>query len=109
MIKVFVYTDKNDCITGFRLCGHAGYANAGKDIVCSAVSMLVINTINSIQTFTSDTFTYQEDEKTATIEFHMDHTDGDSELLLKALKLGLDSVRKEYGKKYIDVKVVQNS
>ena len=28
--------------------GHAGYAKRGEDIVCAAISVLTINTINSI-------------------------------------------------------------
>ena len=28
--------------------GHAGYAEEGQDIVCAAVSVLVINTVNSL-------------------------------------------------------------
>ena len=34
--------------------GHAGYAEEGQDIVCAAVSVLVINTVNSLETFTDD-------------------------------------------------------
>ena len=33
-------------IVGFQTEGHAGYADAGSDIVCAAISVLVINTIN---------------------------------------------------------------
>ena len=36
--------------------GHAGYAEPGQDIVCAAVSALVINTINAIEAFTEDDF-----------------------------------------------------
>ena len=34
--------------------GHAGYAEEGQDIVCAAVSALIINTVNSLETFTDD-------------------------------------------------------
>ena len=59
MINVIVYKDGKGLIEGFSLKGHAGYAEHGSDIVCSAVSMLTINTLNSISEFTSDAFTYQ--------------------------------------------------
>ena len=36
-------------IVGFQTEGHAGYADAGSDIVCAAISVLVINAINSVQ------------------------------------------------------------
>ena len=45
-----------ESVTGFRIEGHAGYAKHGKDIVCAAVSALVMNTMNSIHSFTSDVF-----------------------------------------------------
>ena len=32
---------ENDRITGFSISGHRGYAEAGKDIVCAAVSAVV--------------------------------------------------------------------
>ena len=37
---------------GFDLEGHAGYSEAGTDIVCAAVSVLVINTINAVEMYT---------------------------------------------------------
>ena len=49
MINVIVYKDVKGLIEGFSLKGHAGYAEYGSDIVCSAVSMLTINTLNSIK------------------------------------------------------------
>ena len=107
MIHVIVYKDVKGLIEGFSLQGHAGYAEHGSDIVCSAVSMLTINTLNSISEFTSDAFTYQEDEQSGTMEFHMVVSGQQSQLLLKALLLGLDTVRSEYGKKYIDLKESQ--
>ena len=107
MINVIVYKDGKGLIEGLSLKGHAGYAESGSDIVCSAVSMLTINTFNSISEFTSDAFTYQEDEKSGTMEFHMVSSGQQSQLLLRALLLGLDTVRNEYGKKYIDLKESQ--
>ena len=107
MINVIVYKDVKGLIEGFSLKGHAGYAAHGSDIVCSAVSMLTINTLNSICEFTSDTFTYQEDEQSGAMEFHMVSSGQQSQLLLKALLLGLDTVRNKYGKKYIDLKESQ--
>ena len=32
---------ENDRITGFSISGHSGYAEAGQDIVCAAVSAVV--------------------------------------------------------------------
>ena len=32
---------QNERITGFSVCGHSGYAEAGQDIVCAAISAAV--------------------------------------------------------------------
>ena len=32
---------ENDRITGFSVSGHSGYAEAGKDIICAAISAVV--------------------------------------------------------------------
>lgn len=50
MIEVEV-RQRGDRLDGFRVRGHAGYAEAGQDIVCAAVSVLVYNFINSAERF----------------------------------------------------------
>ena len=35
------FTTEDDRITGFTVSGHSGYAEAGSDIVCAAVSAAV--------------------------------------------------------------------
>lgn len=40
MTKCEFFTE-DDRITGFNISGHSGYAEAGKDIVCAAVSAVV--------------------------------------------------------------------
>ena len=35
---------QNERITGFSICGHSGYAEAGQDIVCAAISAVVAMT-----------------------------------------------------------------
>ena len=51
--------------------GHAGYAEEGQDIVCAAVSVLVINTVNSLETFTDDQFEVQEDDGYVSFHFRL--------------------------------------
>jgi len=104
MINVTVYKDEDDTITGFKILGHAGYSHKGSDIVCAAVSALVINTINSIEHFTSDALNVTEDEDKGLIEFHVAKPISNSgSLLLKSLALGLQGISKEYNGKYISI------
>ncbi len=84
------------------MSGHAGYAESGSDIVCAAVSILVINTINSIESFTQDVFRCRKDEKKGLIDFRISsELSRESRVLLQAMMLGLSGVQEEYGKKYI--------
>lgn len=102
MIKISVYKNAEGKIIGFHSKGHAGYAESGQDIVCAAVSVLIINTVNSIEHFTSDVFKYAEDEKKGEIDFKIEsELSSESDLLLNSLFLGLEGIQKEYGKKYI--------
>lgn len=100
MIRIVV-TKKNDQYLSFRCSGHAEYADSGKDIVCSAVSILVINTINAIEQFTDTAFTLNAEEA---IEWHFpEGIDHDTQLLMDALLLGLTEIKKQYGKKYLNL------
>jgi len=102
MIKVSIYNNEDGKIIGFRSIGHAGFAEYGQDIVCAAVSALVINTVNSIEQFTSDTFDLKEDEKKGEIEFRIiSKLSKESSLLLNSLILGLQGIMEDYGQKYI--------
>ncbi len=47
MIRVRFFSS-GETITGFSVCGHAGYAPYGEDIVCASVSSAVQLTVNAI-------------------------------------------------------------
>lgn len=47
MIKVHVKKNDNQ-IDNIEITGHANYADLGKDIVCAAVSSIVITSLNGI-------------------------------------------------------------
>ena len=103
MISV-VITKHNDRYVSVALDGHAGYADAGQDIVCAAVSVLVINTFNSIERFTDDDFSCEaaEDGGFMSMSFSEEVSDK-SKLLLDSMLLGLDEIQKQYGDEYISL------
>lgn len=110
MIKVNVYRNKNKNICGFVLEGHADYSESGSDIVCSAVSFLVFNTVNSIEKFTNEKINYGMEEKDGyfncvlpNIQKNIDNHDAG--LLLDAMVFGLESLKLEYDR-YINIKEV---
>ena len=103
MINVSVLTNNNR-INGFELSGHAEYSEYGEDIVCAAISILTINTINSIETFTDDIVECLDDEQKGYISFKiLDGFSDESNLLLKSMVLGIESIAKEYGSDYINL------
>ena len=104
MTKVTIYNNlENECV-GFRVLGHAGYAEAGEDIVCAAISILVINTMNAIEQFTDAKFSQTADEQEGLIEFRISKPTKETTLLLNSMILGLQTLEddKIYGN-YIDL------
>ena len=103
MIRASIYYNKKK-ICGFEISGHAGYANPGEDIVCAAVSVLALNTVNAIERFTEHPFRAEADEEKGgrlkvliPLEGMADH---DTQLLLQTLEMGLSEIENEY-KEYL--------
>lgn len=69
MIKVSI--KKTNSINEIRIDGHSGYDEMGKDIVCAAVSSIVITTVNAILKIDEKSLEYVQDESlTITIKKH---------------------------------------
>ena len=109
MINISIYQNEQDEYTGFRMEGHAGYAERGQDIVCAAVSVLVINTINSIESMTEDRFEDHVREENGEIDFRIISSpiSDSAELLLRSLVLGLKGILSEYGNKYLKIRFIR--
>jgi len=105
MTTITISKDKNGSYKQLTCTGHAGYANAGNDIVCASVSVLVINTINALEELAGESFETNADETEGFI--NCDFTKPLQErsvFLLDAMVYGLENIQKEYGKKYLKVK-----
>ena len=89
-----------ESVTGFSIEGHAGYARHGKDIVCAAVSILIINTVNSMEEFTGQVFGTESEDGHIYCTLAKPY-DRDAQLLLNSMVFGLQNIRQEYGKKYL--------
>ena len=91
---------------GFECIGHSGYADAGEDIVCAAISILTINTINSIEQFTDDSFKLKADENTGSIKMYFNDTPSDKAILLmQSMELGLNAIADQYDEQFVTVKI----
>ena len=105
MITITVLKDQSGNYMGFHSFGHAEFADAGEDIICAAVSMLVINTINSMEVLLHESFQCDSDDENGFIHFRFQGVPSDNaKLLMDSMILGLKEVQKQYGKKYILLK-----
>ena len=48
MVRAVFYTADNGALLGFRVQGHSGYAESGRDIVCAAVSSAALMAANTV-------------------------------------------------------------
>jgi len=105
MITFTVFKDSDNIYRAFSSTGHAKFAKFGKDIVCSAVSVLVINTINSIEVFAEDEVSLMSDEESGMISYHLTKNPSkEAGLLLNSMILGLQNmVDDENYAEYIDL------
>ena len=94
MITVTIYKH-SDQYRGFRCEGHAGYAEEGYDIVCAAVSVLTVNTVNSIETFTEDAFSGEGKDGFISCKLTGD-VSKETTLLMDSMVLGLTSIQENY-------------
>ncbi len=104
MTTITFLRDQDGGCLGFDCLGHAGYAEAGEDIVCAGISALVISTVNSLDRFTTEHAKTEADSESGTIRLHLDTPAGhDAQLLLDSLLLGLQGIQNTYGEKYLSL------
>ena len=105
MIKITIFKTERHEFAGFNVEGHADYSEEGQDIICAAVSVLVMNTINAIDKYTSDVTSLVSDDEAGVIEFHLtDKPSHDAELLLNTMLLGLEEIEDDSSyEPYIDI------
>lgn len=80
-----------------RLCGFT-VKNHGRTDVCAAVSLLTLNTVNSVEALTDEPFTcdYKEAGGFLAFAFAQPPAGAAAQVLLDALMLGIDSVQAQY-------------
>ncbi|MBQ7635835.1 MAG: ribosomal-processing cysteine protease Prp [Lachnospiraceae bacterium] len=101
MIKVTSIHNEKDEVCGFRVEGHAGYDKKGRDIICSAVSVLATNTVNSVEAFTDDVFSCKQAEDGFLELILTEEVSAKSALLLDSFFLGIEAIVQEYGEKFV--------
>lgn len=89
-----IFFKHNKNITGFQIKNH------GRDIVCSAVSILSLNTVNSLEAFTDAKYNIDYDTNGGYLKciINEDSLCDKAVLLLSSLELGLKGIEIEYPK-----------
>ncbi len=105
MTRITITKSSDDNYKRIECSGHAGYADSGEDIVCAAISVLTINTINSIEKFTRDSVTVSQNEKKGIITMEFDDSPSrEADLLLRSFELGVTGILNQYGKEFLNIK-----
>ena len=96
MTRAVLYKDAHDRFTGFSVKGHSGYAEAGSDIVCAAVSILTTTCINALESVAGVTPEVEGGEDAylaASLPHDMPEAcEHDAQVLFKALHQGLSDL-----------------
>jgi hypothetical protein len=107
MTTIEITKNENGAYRQIVCMGHAGYAKRGGDIVCAAISVLVISTINALEDLAGEHFEAVTNEETGFMRFDFPQDaplQEKSVFLLDAMVYSLENLSKEYGKKYLQVK-----
>lgn len=92
MIKVTVVRRFDTCTV--TVAGHAGYAEKGKDIVCSAVSALYQTLVESVAQMTSNPKNVKEyDDKQI---FYISKITAITRILVNSFVIGIEGVANAY-------------
>ncbi len=67
MTKIVFYKS-NGVYYGFKETGHSGYEDAGRDVVCAAISAMTMLVINTVEVAVGSSVDYTVDEKSTDIE-----------------------------------------
>ena len=88
MIKIKISKDQ------IKISGHAMYDDYGKDIVCAAVSSIVITSVNAIIRLNDKALTYKEANGLLTI-YILNHDKITDTIILNMIEL-LKELKKQY-------------
>jgi uncharacterized protein len=99
MIRVNVVRS-GERIEAFTITGHAGFANAGNDIVCAAVTVLVLNAINSCEKFLGVALSEHVVDNRNTFEctVPMSEREPEVQLFMKSMLFGIEQTSQLYPK-----------
>lgn len=92
----FRLAERNGNFVGFSVSGHAMFDEAGRDIVCAAVSSAVQLTVNGITEILHQTPTVQVTENNIQLVFDGKKVEPEAQSFLQALALHIRLLSEDY-------------
>ena len=90
------FIGRSGALEGFRVCGHSGYAEAGQDIVCAAVSAMTMYTVNLLTEELGLPCALDVDEESVTIALSLEQASELGSRILAAFRRELLALAEEY-------------
>lgn len=102
MIYVDVKKDKSGFISFFKMEGHAGFDESGKDLVCAGASAVSFGSLNAVMSLTGITPDIEQSEDGGLLicrvpESLSAETRDKVELLLQGMIVSLQTIEQDYG------------
>lgn len=98
MVAVTTTRDLSGNIYIIEVTGHAEQAKHGQDIVCSAVSVLTMATLNGLTDVVKADVDYIVEEGYVKIEVDINNMNDTIKALLETFELGILALLKDYGR-----------
>ena len=98
MTRVTLFHEPDGRLSGFSCKGHAGYAEAGSDIVCAAVSALSITCCNALQSIAGVTPETAEKDGFLSVRISSDQQNHDAQVILRVFEQGISDIAASYPK-----------
>ena len=96
MSTVVLYRAQDGQVTGFEVSGHTGYAQAGQDIVCSALSFLAITCANALESIAKlKPAVFQQD---GLLRVRVDEVNDEARTIFAVFSQGIEDLQDNYPK-----------
>ncbi len=95
MIEVAWSRDRQGKVVGFTVTGHAGYAEAGADIVCAGVSAITLTAVLGLRDVLGCDGTYATEDGRLTVRLKT-APDGRATVVIQTMQAGLRELARQY-------------
>ena len=92
------FLKSGDTVIGFECKGHAGYAKAGRDIVCAGASILTIACANALESVAHANPECTMEDGELTVLLPQSDRSHDTDVILMTLMQGMRDLKEAYPK-----------